>query len=55
MLTSTISTFFFSNIDKKKKKKIKEEDKVIIDLSDLSEEKRNNILNYYKFLKENDI
>lgn len=55
MLTSTISTFFFSKIDKRKENKSKEKNKVILDISDLSEEKRNNLLNYYKFLKENDI
>lgn len=59
MLTSTISTFFFTTLQNKKMKEKKEKrnkenkEKVIIDISDLPLEKRQNLISYYHFLKDN--
>lgn len=56
MLTGTISTFFFQGIEKKKKKnkiKCNEESIDKLDISDLSLEKRKNLISYYEYLKEN--
>lgn len=62
MLTSTISTFFFSSLGKREKLHIKRRrhevnEKVVIDISDLSEEKRRHLVSYYEYLKreENDV
>lgn len=57
MLTSTISTFFFSAIEKRKlkeKKESKDKEQVIIDISDLSLTQRKNLISYYEFLKSED-
>ena len=54
MLTSTIATFFFARFNKKENiDKIISENSVhkdIINLSELTEENRNNIINYYNYL-----
>ncbi|MGL5417669.1 MAG: ion transporter [Clostridium sp.] len=52
MLTSTISTFFFSAIDKKNKKENLNVE--TLDISKLSMEKRKMLLSYYEFLKKDD-
>jgi Ion channel. len=60
MLTSTISTFFFTTLQNKKNKekkerreeRLKDKEHVIIDISELSTEKRKNLLSYYEFLKD---
>lgn len=56
MLTSTISTFFFQAIENRKKKEkiICTEDSIeSLDISDLSLEKRQNLISYYEYLKNN--
>ena len=56
MLTSTISTFFFQAIENKKKKEkiMCNEDSIDkLDISDLSLEKRRNLISYYEYLKDN--
>ncbi|MBE6070523.1 MAG: potassium channel family protein [Clostridium butyricum] len=56
MLTSTISTFFFQTIEnKKKKEKIIYNEEVIdkLDISDLPLEKRQSLISYYEYLKDN--
>lgn len=56
MLTSTISTFFFSVLENKKieaKKEFENKEEVIMDISDLSLDKRKNLISYYEFLKKN--
>lgn len=55
MLTSTISTFFFSVLERRKledEKKINKEYQITIDISDLSLEKRKSLIDYYEFLKK---
>lgn len=57
MLTSTISTFFFSALENRKlkeKKESQDKEEVIIDISDLSLTQRNNLISYYEFLKSED-
>lgn len=57
MLTSTISTFFFSALENKKikeKNQSKDKEQVIMDISDLSLDKRKNLISYYEFLKNED-
>ena len=57
MLTSTISTFFFSALENRKlkeKKEFQDKEQVIIDISDLSLTQRNNLISYYEFLKSED-
>lgn len=52
MLTGTISTFFFAHVnDKKKDKETENKNQLIIDISNLSKDKQNNLINYYEFLK----
>lgn len=54
MLTSTISTFFFLTLENKKlKEKFQDKEQVIMDISDLSLDKRKSLLSYYEFLKNN--
>ena len=56
MLTSTISNFFFQGIENKKKKEkiMCNEDSIDkLDISDLSLEKRRNLISYYEYLKDN--
>ena len=55
MLTSTISTFFFSVLEKRKLEDVRElneEKQIMIDISDLSLDKRKSLINYYEFLKK---
>ncbi|MGL4850338.1 MAG: potassium channel family protein [Clostridium sp.] len=52
MLTSTISTFFFSAVNKKNKKENLEVE--TLDISDLSIEKRKMLIGFYEFLKKED-
>lgn len=57
MLTSTISTFFFSVLERRKlqEKRVEKENKqMMIDISDLPLDKRESLINYYKFLKRED-
>lgn len=57
MLTSTISTFFFSVLEHRKleeKNKSIEKDQIMMDISDLSLAKRKNLISYYEFLKSED-
>jgi len=54
MLTSTISTFFFAALENKKlkeKNEFQDKKQVMIDISDLSLDKRKNLISYYEFLK----
>ncbi|MGL4107901.1 potassium channel family protein [Clostridium sp. LP20] len=54
MLTSTISTFFFSAIkrnDNREKDKEAVNNRCILDISDLPKEERINLISYYNFLK----
>ena len=56
MLTSAISTFFFKGIESKKKKEKESSNKNTddkLDISDLSLEKRQSLINYYEYLKNN--
>ncbi|NKF07329.1 potassium channel family protein [Clostridium gasigenes] len=53
MLTSTISSYLISMRDNREYIYIKEEDKVFIEITDLSEDKKDKLMSYYKFLKEN--
>ncbi|WP_435575559.1 potassium channel family protein [Clostridium gasigenes] len=53
MLTSTISYYLISMRDNRESIYIKEEDKVFIEITDLSEDKKDKLMSYYKFLKEN--
>lgn len=58
MLTSTMATFFFSQLEKRRRDylEIKKEDMKkndTIDISDLSEEEKESIIRYYNFLKYN--
>lgn len=54
MLTSTISSYLISMRDHRESLYIKEEDKVLIDITELSEDKKDKLMSYYKFLKEED-
>ena len=57
MLTSTISTFFFSAINKNdnKEKGVKAiSHEYMLDISDLSTDERMNLISYYHFLKSKD-
>jgi voltage-gated potassium channel len=51
MLTSTVSTYFITKTNEKNKKVIYNEGKVILDISELSEEKQRQIIEYYEFVK----
>lgn len=59
MLTSTISTFFLTKIDNKEKTNKETEkstemitgDKLVIDITDLSVDKRSSLISYYEYLK----
>jgi voltage-gated potassium channel len=51
MLTSTVSTYFITKTDSKKKNVIVDGEKVILDLSELSEEQRNHVIEYYEFIR----
>lgn len=52
MLTSTISSYLISIRDHREVLYKKEEDKLFIEITHLSEEKRDKLISYYKFLKE---
>ena len=52
MLTSTISSYLISMRDNRESLYIKEEDKVFIEITHLSEDKKDKLMSYYKFLKE---
>lgn len=52
MLTSTISSYLISIRDHREVLYKKEEDKLFIEITHLSEEKRDKLMSYYKFLKE---
>jgi voltage-gated potassium channel len=51
MLTSTVSTYFITKTNEKNKKVVYSEGKVILDISELSEEKQRQIIDYYEFVK----
>jgi voltage-gated potassium channel len=51
MLTSTVSTYFITKTSEKNKKAIYNEGKVVLDISELSEEKQRQIIDYYEFIK----
>lgn len=50
MLTSTISTYFFSKLNRKKTS-LKNSEVTMLDISDLSKEKQQNLISYYEYLK----
>lgn len=52
MLTSTISSYIISIKEHRESFYKKEEDKVFIEITDLSEDKKEMLMSYYKFLKE---
>lgn len=52
MLTSTISSYLISIKDHREFLYKKEEDKVFIEITNLSEDKKDKLMSYYKFLKE---
>ncbi|MGL5084511.1 MAG: potassium channel family protein [Clostridium sp.] len=54
MLTSTISSYLISMRDHREKLYIKDEEKVLIDITELSEDKKGKLMSYYRFLKEDE-
>jgi len=56
MLTSTVSTYFMSRTEKRKKKENEEnlinKETVILDLTDLNDEQKKQIIKYYEFIKD---
>lgn len=51
MLTSTVSTYFITKTNEKAKKVVENGDKVLIDISDLSEDKQKQVIEYYEFIR----
>lgn len=54
MLTSTVSTYFITKTNEKKKKISFTGEKCILDISELTEEKRRQLIDYYDFIKSRD-
>ena len=52
MLTSTISSYLISMKDNRESLYIKKEDKTFIDITHLSDDKKDKLMSYYKFLKD---
>ncbi|MCM0647977.1 potassium channel family protein [Clostridium swellfunianum] len=51
MLTSTVSTYFITKTNEKKSEIVHDGEKVVLDISELSQEKKKMLLSYYEFLK----
>lgn len=51
MLTSTVSTYFITKTNEKKREELVSENRTILDISELSEEKKKQVLEYFEFIK----
>lgn len=51
MLTSTVSTYFITKTDKKRKETLTNGEIVSLDISDLTKEQRNQVIEFYEFIK----
>lgn len=51
MLTSTVSTYFITKTNEKKSEIVHDGEKVVLDISELSQDKKKMLLSYYEFLK----